>query len=102
MQDGTNSQVKRNHSLPDLLKCVYSHPRQPGKVRVVEGAGRVGREGVGHPEHLSTKVIMILGKIIGTQTSPLGSVSQLGEVKVKPLSVPASRGKAWRGHMTII
>ena len=28
-------------------------------------------------------------------TSALGSVSQLGEVKVKPLSVPASRGNTW-------
>ena len=34
--------------------------------------------------------------------TPGGSVGQLGEVKVKPLSVPASRGKAWgniRLHM---
>ena len=31
--------------------------------------------------------------IVMVKTSARGSVSQLGEVKVKPLSVPASRGK---------
>ena len=33
--------------------------------------------------------------LVMVNTSPLGCVAQLGEVKVNPLSVPASRGKAW-------
>ena len=39
-------------------------------------------------------VVMVIAMV---KTSARGSVSQLGEVKVKPLSVPASRGKTCPG-----
>ena len=62
-------------------------------MRVVEGSSGMGGEGVCDGEHLGE----VWYKNQPTEpTSALGSVSQLGEVKVKPLSVPASMGKAWR------
>ena len=39
----------------------------------------------------AVKVMVVVAMLI--MTSARGSVSQFGEVKVKPLSVPASRGK---------
>ena len=40
--------------------------------------------------------------LVMVNTSPLGCVAQLGEVKVNPLSVPASRGKAWKVQSRVI
>ena len=65
-------------------------------MRVVEGSSRMGGEGVGDGEHLVEVMYISQPPEL---TSALGSVSQLGEVKVKPLSVPASMGKAWRERL---
>ena len=69
----------------------------------------MGGEGVGDGEDLGEVIYISQPEVIyisqpevmyssqpAELTWPLGSVSQLGEVKVKPLSVPASMGKAWR------
>ena len=43
---------------------------------------------------MSTVVMLMMVSMVKmVKTSARGSVSQFGEVKVKPLSVPASRGK---------
>ena len=54
---------------------------------------------------MSTVVMLMMVSMVKmVKTSARGSVSQFGEVKVKPLSVPASRGKTCRGitHCPIV
>ena len=86
----------------NLGERIHGEPGQSTQRWVVEGAGRVGWKVAANREHLRLKpLVWVSGRVViltmmmrvGVETSARGSVSQLGEVKVKPLSVPASRGK---------